>query len=200
MNDIFNGWGEPSSQAELPIGTGERHLRDPGHIATTPNARTDKNGSARRPPSNANSFGGHPSADDRFVQGDRSGGVYRGQGDVSQLYDTLRGPQDVPEVYNQFIFLFARAVAATEGIMSLMQRLTAEQSALPEPGLGSDKVLKVREAARLLGLNEQTVRRYCRERVFGRQIKSGHWVIGKSEIDNFLQGRARTCGKKKGVS
>jgi len=91
--------------------------------------------------------------------------------------------------------LSERNVAALERIASALEKLTAGQSQSAERSLDCDPVYRTDEAARLLGLHEQTVRKYCRQRVFGTQTKNGRWVIRGSELDHFLKGQRRIHGK-----
>lgn len=61
---------------------------------------------------------------------------------------------------------------------------------VPEPDKG-DRVYSVRQAAAAIGLKEWTVRKYCRDGVFGRELGNGRYVILKGEIDAYLN-RQRT--------
>lgn len=114
-----------------------------------------------------------------------------------EAYDTLTGPRDSAAIYNSPIAaLCVRAVNALEGIAAALQRIATGQSAPAESLPAHDRVYGTGETAALLALNEQTVRRLCRERLFGTLTERGRWVIRQSEVDNFLRGRARISGKK----
>lgn len=114
-----------------------------------------------------------------------------------EAYDTLTGPPDSTGIYNSPIAsLCVRAVNALEGIAVALQRMAAGQPTQSESVPAFDRVYGTGEAAALLDLNEQTVRKYCRERVFGTQMERGRWVIRQSEVDHYLRGRARISGKK----
>jgi len=114
-----------------------------------------------------------------------------------EAYDTLTGPPDSTGIYNSPIAsLCVRAVNALEGIAVALQRMAAGQPTQSESVPAFDRVYGTGEAAALLDLNEQTVRRYCREGVFGTQMERGRWVIRQSEVDHYLRGRARISGKK----
>jgi excisionase family DNA binding protein len=91
---------------------------------------------------------------------------------------------------------------SNEQIKALLERLTCLlaqrigcEPLQAEPINGLDRVYRTNEAAELLGLNEQTVRKYCRNRVFGTQTVGRRWVIRQSEVERFLNGQRRISGK-----
>lgn len=115
-------------------------------------------------------------------------------------YDTISGEGVGTATYNcSFRQLAERAVVALEKIASAVQTMTAGQAVQVEPVQEFDRAYGTAEAAGLLRLNEQTVRKYCRERVFGAQTTGGRWVIRQSELDHFLKGQRRVHGKGRGV-
>ncbi len=86
-------------------------------------------------------------------------------------------------------------VTALERIAFSLEKVTAIQVQQANTAIATDRVYRPDEAAALLGLNEQTVRKYCRQRVFGAQTKGGRWVIRHSEVDHFLAGQKLIHGK-----
>lgn len=82
-----------------------------------------------------------------------------------------------------------------ERIASALEKLSAGQSLQTEQSQECDPVYKTDEAAELLELHEQTVRKYCRDGVFGSRTKSGRWVIRGSEVEHFRKGQSRIHGR-----
>lgn len=90
--------------------------------------------------------------------------------------------------------LNAVAVEQLVGNLERVARMLAtaqEKSALTD----MDPVLSPRDAAEALGLNEQTVREYCRNKVFGTRLHNGRWAIRRSEIDHYLKGQRVIHGR-----
>lgn len=84
---------------------------------------------------------------------------------------------------------------ALERIAAALEKLAASQGPQSQRPHQSDPAYGTSEAADRLGLNEQTVRKYCRKRVFGTQTQSGRWLIRQSEVEHFLNGQRRIHGK-----
>ncbi len=58
-----------------------------------------------------------------------------------------------------------------------------------------DAVCTPAQAAEILQLNEQTIREYCRKRVFGTRLSNGRWIIRQSELEQYLSGQRLVHGK-----
>ncbi len=173
-----------------------------------PAPRLDVRDSGRRPRVKTVPFVDHPAIENSRVQRDRRGGVQHAVEEVGaahrperSVYDTLVRSEGGAAAYNGGLaWLSERFVTAIEGIESALRRIAEGSVAQPEPVPATDCIHGTKEAARLLGLNEQTVRKYCRQRVFGTQVTGRRWVIRQSEINRYLEGRDRIHGKGKGAS
>lgn len=89
----------------------------------------------------------------------------------------------------------AGVLAELGRIATALEKLVAMQAPQTDRPQNDDSVYGTRETAKLLELNEQTVRKYCRGGVFGYQTKTGRWVIRRSEIEHFRGGHNRVRGK-----
>ena len=77
---------------------------------------------------------------------------------------------------------------------ALKPRLLAEaaSTAIQDPSLAMHTT---KEAAEAMGLHEQTVMRWCRQRKLG--VKAGsRWLISQREIEQYLRGRLLVDGKQ----
>ena len=91
---------------------------------------------------------------------------------------------------------FATGVLTELGrIATALEKLTATQMPQTDQWQDRDPAYGTGETAKLLGLNEQTIRKYCRQRVFGYQTKTGRWVIRRSEIAHLLGEQNRVQGR-----
>jgi len=173
-----------------------------------PAPRIDGSDSARRPRGKTDAIADRPAMENSCVQRDRRGGVQYAMGEIvaarrpeRSVYDTISNSDGGVAAYNGGLaWLSERFVTAIEGIESALRQIAAGSAAQPEPVSTVDRVLGTKETARLLGLDEQTVRKYCRQRVFGTQTTHRRWVIRQSEVDRYLEGRDRIHGKGKGAS
>jgi len=171
--------------------------------------RIDVSDSTRRPRGKTDAFADRPVSANSCVQRDMRGSVQHAQDEIGgsrnperSVYDTLlRGSDGGVAAYNGGLsWLSERFVTAIEGIESALRRIAEGAAAQPEPAPTFDRVHGTKDTAQLLGLDEQTVRKYCRQRVFGTQTTGRRWVIRQSEIDSYLEGRDRIHGKGKGAS
>ena len=207
MTDILKNRLKPPPVSATSVGdrvgiSSERLVADPHGNKPTPPANRDDYG--RRQPHGAGQCHAAPVND--CVQRDRAGSLHyqpggsdpRGEPTASS-YDTRGGSRPSLSAYNiDFALLSERTVTAIEGIASALSAIASGLAAQTEQvSTNNDQAYGTGKAARLLGLNEQTVRKHCRDRVFGTQTTGGRWVIRQSEVDRFLKGGYRIHGKGK---
>jgi hypothetical protein len=88
-----------------------------------------------------------------------------------------------------------RMLSAMERIASALERLTPGHLPLGDQTTNDATLYGPREAATELKMNEQTVRKYCRQRVFGTLGKNRRWIISGVEIRTFREGQKRIHGR-----
>lgn len=210
MKDIVKDRREPlpviTSSAGGRGGPSDRLATDTDGTTPKPSSPANRGSHGQHQPYSAGE--GHRVLENACVQRDRAGSLHYQPGSESlrsapatTSYDTLDGSWPILATYNgELALLCERAVTAIERIASAINSIASGRPAQAETVPRGDKAYGTGEAAGLLGLNEQTVRKYCRERVFGVQATSGRWVIRHSEVERFLQGRDRIHGKGKGVT
>jgi excisionase family DNA binding protein len=208
MTGILKNRLEPPPVSATSVGdrvgiSGERLGADPHGTTPKPTPPANHGDYGRRQPHGAGQ--GHAAPENACVQRDRAGSLhYQTSGQAhrneptASSYDTRGGLRPSLAAYNRDLALICeRAVTAMESIASALIAIASGRPPQDKTVPKIDQAYGTGEAARLLGLNEQTVRKYCRDRVFGTQTTGGRWVIRQSEVDRFLEGRYRIHGKGK---
>lgn len=91
---------------------------------------------------------------------------------------------------NSLLDVLGRIATSFERMADAM--VPQEQAA---PLLDTDPCLRTGDAAKCLDLDKWTVRKYCRDGVFGTRLSNGHWVIRRSEIEHYLKGQQMVHGR-----
>ncbi len=89
-----------------------------------------------------------------------------------------------------------RIAAALEQLVEKLGGPTVEEDSEElEPSIGGDRFFSPDEAAKLLRINIQTVRRHVRQGRYGHKDTFGRLWVRQSEIDHLLLARKKIHGK-----